>query len=439
MKFITMKNIDMKRSFNKQHRMGKLFFAQCLLPGVTGRFLIVCYFLLITSHTHAQTSITLQQAIDTALINNLTVKNEKLRTEYQQQLIASSSNIPVTNISAQYGQFNSYYNDLNVGISQTLNFPAVYARQKELLTEEWRSTVLNLKIKESELKKYVTEVYFNLLYIQQKKKLLQENDSLFAEFLSKSLLRFQKGESNLLEKTTAENQRGQIALQLSQLEQDWEIVQLQFQFLLNSTSHFTPSEKDLFFQGFSLLEDPNLDTHPLIQYQKQQQSVAFANTKVERSKLLPDITFGYNLMGMKGMGANDIMYNSNLRFHSIHFGLGIPIFTSSQKSKINASKINEQLAAIEYEMNLKNLELSFAQALKQFQKYQDAVVYFKKTALKNAETIKITANKQFMNGDINYLEWVLLINQSITIQNEYIEATKNRNKVAAEINFYLNK
>lgn len=399
----------------------------------------VLILLFISIGANAQDKITLQQAIDTALVNNLTVKNEKLRTEYHQKLIKSGATIPATNIGGQYGQINSFYPDLNLGISQTLSFPTVYSRQKDLLTEEWKSSVLNLKIKETELKKIVTEAYFNLLYIQQKKKLLLENDSLFSEFLSKSILRFQKGESNILEKTTAENQRGQIALQLSQLEQDWEILQLQFQFLLNTTTVFVPDESEIFFQNISSLENTEFISHPLVQYWKQQQNIAVANTKVEKSKLLPDITFGYNIMGMKGMGANNVEYNSSLRFHSAQIGLGIPIFNGSQKSKINASKINEQVAANEYEVNLRNLETNFAQAMKYYQKYQDAVLYFENTALKNAETLKTTANKQFLNGEINYLEWVLLMNQAISIQSDYIEAVRNRNNAVAEINYYLNK
>lgn len=396
-------------------------------------------FIFISINTSAQTPITLQQAIDTALVHNLSVKNEKLKTNYHQKLIKSATNIPSTNFGGQFGQINGFYTDLSLNVSQTINFPTVYSRHKDLLNEEWKSSVLNLKIKETELKKLVTDTYFNLLYIQQKRKLLIENDSLFSEFLHKSNLRFQKGESNVLEKTTAENQRGQIALQLSQLEQDWEIVQLQFQYLLNTTTVFVPVENDVLAPNILLSENPEFDSHPLIQYWKQQQNIAVANTRVEQSKLLPEITLGYNIMGMKGMGVNNIEYDRQLRFHSVQFGLGIPIFNGSQKSKINASKINEQIAGNAYESNLKNIEMKFENAVMQYQKYQDAVLYFEVTALENAETIKTTADKQFLNGAINYLEWVLLMNQAIDIQSDYIEALRNRNNALTEINFYLNK
>ncbi len=388
---------------------------------------------------NAQTPITLQQAIDTALVNNLSVKNERLRNEYHQILIKSGTAIPVTDVFGEYGQINGIYNDTRFGISQTINFPTVYKRQKELLTEEWKSSLLNTDVQEAQLKKQVSQVFYTLVYLHHKRELLQKTDTLFAEFLNKATLRFKAGESNVLEKTTAENQRGQMALQLLQLGRDMEIIQLQFQLLLNTETVFVPMEDaDL---GIPFLENDSslLTSHPEIQFLKQQQQIANAVTKSEQSKLLPDLSFGYNLMGMRGMGPDDKLYNSTPQFHSIQIGLGIPVFTGSQKAKINAAKINENIAANEYEWKLKNFENAYHSAFMEYQKFEEMVRYFESTALKNAATITETAEKQFLNGDINYLEWVLLINQAIGIQSDYIEAVKNLNNALAELNFYNNQ
>lgn len=401
--------------------------------------MLVVLFAFSFQEMNAQTPITLQQAIDTALANNLSVKTERLRNEYHQKLIKSGTAIPVTDVFGEYGQINGIYNDTRFGISQTINFPTVYKRQKELLTEEWKSSLLNTDVQEAQLKKQVSQVFYTLVYLHHKRELLQKTDTLFAEFLNKATLRFKAGESNVLEKTTAENQRGQMALQLLQLEKDWEIVQLQFQLLLNTEKDFVPMEDaDL---GIPFLENDSslLTSHPEIQFLKQQQQIANAVTKSEQSKLLPDLSFGYNLMGMRGMGPDDKLYNSTPQFHSIQIGLGIPVFTGSQKAKINAAKINENIAANEYEWKLKNFENAYHSAFMEYQKFEEMVRYFESTALKNAATITETAEKQFLNGDINYLEWVLLINQAIGIQSDYIEAVKNLNNALAELNFYNNQ
>ena len=72
-------------------------------------------------------------------------------------------------------------------------------------------------------------------------------------------------------------------------------------------------------------------------------------------------------------------------------------------------------------------------------KADENIVTLTDAQLKNADVITNTANKQFLNGDINYLEWVLLINQAVTIQSDYIEAVKNRNGSAVEINSFITK
>ena len=72
-------------------------------------------------------------------------------------------------------------------------------------------------------------------------------------------------------------------------------------------------------------------------------------------------------------------------------------------------------------------------------RHQQQVDYYEKTALKNANTILQSANLQFKNGDINYLEWVLLTNQATSIQSEYTDAVKNLNQSIIEINSLTNQ
>ena len=67
----------------------------------------------------------------------------------------------------------------------------------------------------------------------------------------------------------------------------------------------------------------------------------------------------------------------------------------------------------------------------------EIVTYFERLNNKNSKTITDVANKQFINGEINYLDYVILINQAIAVQNSYIEAVKTLNETIISIN-YLN-
>src|SRR5690606_12932965 len=147
----------------------------------------------------------------------------RLKSQYQQKLIKSGVNIPTTNVFAEYGQINSPYNDVRLGISQSISFPTVYKRQKKLINEVWESSVLKLHVQEAQLRKQVAQVFYTLVYLLNNKELLENTDSILEEFPNEASLRFNTGETNILEKATAEHQRGQISLQLLQLQQDMKL------------------------------------------------------------------------------------------------------------------------------------------------------------------------------------------------------------------------
>src|SRR6266542_4025779 len=292
--------------------------------------------------------ITVQAAIDTALKNNLLLRNEKLNAEYLQKITGTAWNIPQTNVSFNYGQINSYYRDNQFSISQTIKFPTVYARQRSFYEEEWRSGIFNVSVKETELKKRVTQIYYELIYLQQKQKLLQHSDSIYANFLEKAELRFEKGETNILEKTTAETQRGQVSQQLKQLQQDFAITQLQLRSLLNTTTDFIPQQENSKLQLNALPDTSYLNNYAYIKFLQQQHQVSEARLKLEKSKMLPDLFAAYNNMTMRGNGADNKYYSGSTRFQSVQVGIGIPLFSSVQKNNIRAMTINAELAHNNY-------------------------------------------------------------------------------------------
>jgi heavy metal efflux system protein len=64
---------------------------------------------------------------------------------------------------------------------------------------------------------------------------------------------------------------------------------------------------------------------------------------------------------------------------------------------------------------------------------QANVQAYETTMLKNASTVLNAANLQFQNGEINYLEWVMLTNQAVSIQSGYIDAVQNLNRIQIQL------
>ena len=383
----------------------------------------------------AQTPIQLQNAIDSALKNNLQVKNEKLLASYQLKVKESAIDIPQTDLIGEYGQINSFYKDTKFGITQSLSFPTVYARQKSLQNETYENSNLNIAVKEAEIKKQVSEIFYLLIYFQQKQLLLLKTDSIYASFMEKSNLRFSHGESNILEKISAETQRGQIQVQLSQLKNDIEITQLQFQLLLNTVDNYTPFREKFKMPLIATVDSFTVSNHPKVKVLLQQKKITLANTRLEKSKLLPDLHVGYYNSSIQGIGADNLIYTQSTRFNAVQIGLGIPLFFYSQKSKIKSSKLLELISENNFQLNLKALKTEYEVILKQYQLQLQNVNYFEKSALQNADILVLAANEQFTNGEINYLEWTMLINHAASIQSNYIDAVKELNQLIIQLHY----
>lgn len=384
--------------------------------------------------TQAQTPITLEAAIDTALKNNLLIKNEKLVSAYQQALTKTAKALPQTTVTAELGQINSVYFDTKVGIGQSFSFPKVYQTQQNLLNAEWQRSVLAINVREVDVRKQVAQVFYELVYLQQKKRLLQFADTLYTDFLKRAELRLAKGESNILEKATAETQLGQITTQLNQLQFDSEALQWQFQLLLNTTTIFTPTV--LAFKLASPSQLLSLNEHPYLRWLRQQQLVAEASFQVEKARLLPNLSVLYNNGSIRGTGADNQAYTGFHRFQSVQLGVGIPIFAAAQKAQINSAKVQKLIAESNVQVGVQSLQTNYQTAKAQYQKFLNTVNYFENTALANAQLIMTTANQQLLAGNINYLEWVLLVNQATTVRNDYVEAVKNLNNAAIQLQYF---
>jgi cobalt-zinc-cadmium resistance protein CzcA len=393
---------------------------------------LIVSILLLNIAANAQHTISLDDAIKTALANNGLLKSEKLKAQYAKAIIKTAADIPQTAVAADYGQINSAYTDLKFGISQNIAFPTVYTRQKRLNEEIWKKSELTVLLKEFELKRIVSLSFYMYLYWKEKEDLLIASQKLYADFAEKAALRFKNGESNILEKTTADNQKAAIEIQLMQVRQELKNQQIQLQWFLNTEEEIIPSQK--FSAPFSIFQTDSA-ANPLLHIAAQQKEVAAGQTALEKSKLLPSLMLGYNLNSFKGLGPDNHAYDAAPRFHSVQVGVAVSLFSGAQKAKIESAKIGESIAASEFENTQMALKKRYTQYSEMYYNNQEIVLRYEKFELNNAETIINTAQKQFLNGAINYLELVMLMNQSITIKNNYLDALQQLNESAIEIKY----
>ena len=130
----------------------------------------------------SQTPISLENAYEKAFKNNLNLKNGKLQIDYQEKIKKSYAVVEPLHISGEIGQIASAYTDNKFSVNQTLRLPGFYNSQKQVLIEEWKSSVLNVDIQKWQLKREIALIYNELNYQNEKQKLLLKADSIYTNF-----------------------------------------------------------------------------------------------------------------------------------------------------------------------------------------------------------------------------------------------------------------
>lgn len=376
-------------------------------------------------------TITFDKAVEMADQNNLSLRSAELMSEYYAQRKNTHFNLPQTQLTAEAGKVNGLRNDNKFRVAQSMQFPTVYAKQKKLYEQEWDASVLTQRIEKTDLHRTLSQVFYHILVLREQQKILIKADSQYAAFLEKSNLRFEKGAANIMEKTAAEVQRENIAIQMKQLENEIVLSKIQLQLLLNAEERYEPvsnnASPDFNYPQMEL----NSENHPLTQLAQQDIAQSKALTAVEKSKLLPELSVGYY-----NQSFNDI---SSKRFNAIEIGIGIPIFTGSQRAQIKAEQQKTKYFENELIRKKAALENDYQTALSNYNLQSGIVESYRSRQLPRAEQIFETVNEQFANGEISYLDWVILNNQAIQIQSDYFNSIDALNQSIIQLQYLISK
>lgn len=381
---------------------------------------------------------TLEQAVDVALKNNSGIKAAAYEVEYQKQLKKTSFDLPKTNVSLLYGQYNSYSkNDNNITVSQAIPFTAL-GSQGALNRALVASTELKKTATENELVYQVKQVYHQLAFAQARHDLLLQQDSIYEGFLKSASLRYKTGESNLLEQTTAETQRNEVKNQLRQNEATLMVLRTQLKTLLNTEELPDISESVLREVEFNESPDTTaLAANPSLAYMRQQVEVAQSQKKVEAAKFAPDLLVGFFTQTLIGAinTENGAIATGSDRFTGFQVGVSIPLWFVPHQGRVKAAEFNRQATQSNYQYYQTTLKGQLQQAAQRYVQNKNSLTYYRTSALPNADLILKQSAIAFRNGEIGYVEYFLGLRNALTIKEGYLQTLNDYNQSIIYIEF----
>jgi len=376
---------------------------------------ILVFFLispLVGSFAQQSTPLTLQEALQLAEKQNPGILASQKRLESATALTHSAWDLPKTNLIhrqdqndiAENGVFNRVW-----GINQSFAFPTVYSAQKSFLRSGQQQEEAKLALDIRALKKEVSTAYVTATYWIQLEKNYNFLDSLYGAFSRAATRRLETGESNLLEKLTADSKQREISIRKSEAQRGKSIALDQLARLLQIDGEVEISEEKI-----NLESNPDLEAHPGFSLFEAAKMQAFYQTKVNQHSLLPTINL-------------DLFQGTNLApgskvYPGFEVGVGIPLFFGSQSAKIKAGKITQQQIDLESENFRSRLETSFSTIQKRLDQNQQIINYYETEGKILSEQLRAQASRSFQEGEIDFLQYVQLVENSRTITLQYLQA-----------------
>ena len=256
-----------------------------------------------------QTNLTLDKAIQWALENNKDLKSYELKTEQAKSLIPTAVNIEKTSFYFNYDEVNIGLNDMQVntyGVSQSFEFPSVYALQKKINSQQYYLEEINYQIKKRDLLKDVSQRYYSIVFLQNRAKLVIYLDSLYKNFANAANRRYELGETTNLEKLTAQAKHNKLNTLMKQVNDNMIAAYQALKEVLQVDSSFVIEEDEL--KPVVLLNELNLESVPGKLYYDKALQMTDIKISLDRNRFLPDLQLEYYLATNRGPQPN--FYNA---------------------------------------------------------------------------------------------------------------------------------
>ncbi len=393
------------------------------------KILFIIFILFIGQIAFAENSVqkvTLNEAIDIAVKNNIDFLANKLDTEIAKNNIKSANRLQNPNFDVFYN-FGSAGkgNPQLFGLTETIEIAKRGARKK-LAKANYELTRENLKYYEFDLKMDVREAYINLVASKSILKSLQEQQKLLQDLLEIAKKRYQAGAAPEMDVIQAEIALNQMTTQVNTAKVNVKSASFEFNKTINpkektylifdsTDSSFndnfidlaTPTPSSL-MPSFDTIAEDSIKNRFDIKIAKHQIDIAEKNLKLVARQRIPDLEiqggYGYQSKGMSDDG----------RFKSGAYAsaslVNLPILYA-YRPEIKNAKLEIEKAELNY-ISVQNKALKdLNNAYEKFVTAQMNLNYYNNKLLKSSDEMIKVSKRSYEVGKSN-LTTLIVMEQS---------------------------
>lgn len=375
-------------------------------------------------------TITLEEAIAMAKQNYPSLKESQAFIEREQAMKGTSFDLGSTQVFTGKEEFGNNIPGVQttVGVQQgNIDLLSGFSKskfykQRVALGEKFYA------VNEQQLVRNVMQAYDQINYNKAQLLFAEQLDSVYANFKTAAQLRYDTGETGKLEFISASSEYQQIQVLRQQAYDDIEIAKRALKQYLGTDGPIeTVSISYEPMNLNTLMDSTSVANNPVLQYSLQNFEVSKANVGVEKSEFLPKFSLSYGRQVVEDVSG----------FNTYQAGISIPLWFFPQKSRVKAAKADAMVAENQYLEQKAVTESKVSQLQKSLEKTQKILQYYEEGALLLAEEQITTAQLASKEGEIDYVNYITILNSAIRIKQTHLQYINQYNQQTIEVQYQL--
>jgi len=386
------------------------------------KFSNIAGLLLLAFPAFSQKAVTPDEAVRAALQNHPSVKAAAFDVQARKYAEKGALNLPNPDVNAESPTGGFY----TLGISQSFEFPTVYARQKKVAKAETVLAQAGQQMSENELRYQVRSLYLESQLAAYQNLQWAIRDSLYQAIVSAAARQFAAGEIDFLQKIMAENEAGKVRQERLAAEKTLEAIRGQLADFtgLSYSGALTPLQPDTL--GLNTLLD-NFQGNPSIVYDQQAVQVAEQQIGLAKSRALPNFSIGYMNQGERSTPVD-------YRFRA---SVGVPLWAGQYRAGRMQAESQAQAAESRVEAHSQALKQEWVRAKTELVNALAKVQYYEREALPRSRSLLAAAIRMGEAGQVDYVSFLRTLDEVFSIQRDYAEQLSVLNAVRLRMQYLL--
>lgn len=374
--------------------------------------------------------VSLQECINMALEKNPQMQVANKSVECAKALQGTAWEIDKTELSLSQDPTSGGSPDNALSLSQSIEFPTYYIARHKQLKAETQAERSKAAVVRLSLENDVKAAYYQAVYLAERLRVLESQDSLLAQYRTLAEKRYKAGETRQLELLSAERLQRENKMEVLAAHNEQETARLLLSRLVGSVEMVEPKEDSLLPLDWKQTSY-NYSQTPDGQYSADRLIASEQAVRVAKNGFAPSISLSLrNQLVISSWNPYD---QDRSRFDGGNFmgfevGVGIPLFYGATRAKVKAARKEREMIALEIKEQEQLRQQEYLSALSRMNAAYVRYTYYNEEGRLRSDKMAEQGLLEYSQGEISYLEYMNVLQESIDLRLKRASALNDYNQ-----------